>query len=161
MGHMVPVVVTSTPTSASGCGGATELRGHEKSRPEAALSTAIWEGELLAQSVADVGEGVVHLLAQHAQDDDDDDGDKNQDQRVFDHPLSLLVPPELRQELPEPEVEAGWHKFASPPLRRNHGPPRESLRGGYLFMTMAVTRPNTVAAMPRLGNERSNPDARM
>jgi hypothetical protein len=49
---------------------------------------------LAAEAVADVREHVVHLTADGCQDDDHDERNKNEDERVLDHPLPFLVSPD-------------------------------------------------------------------
>src|SRR5207244_1129331 len=89
---------------------ARRCRRNEKRTARRRPFAALRAESLGGQSVADVGEHVVHLLAQHAQDDDDDDRDEYQDQRIFDHALALLALLGLRREPRlEPENEAAQH----------------------------------------------------
>src|SRR5438445_3352031 len=109
MGHIPPLVVTAVAGARRGQSRSEIAQRQKRAAPRAALWSAGF-GELRAQPIADVGERVVHLLAQHRHHDDDYDGDQNQDQRVFDQSLPLLIrsgPPS--NALRCPEVKAAQH----------------------------------------------------
>ncbi len=64
--------------------------------------------QLHPESAGDVAEDVLDLVAEDDQDHDDDHRDKDQDQRVLDHPLTLVIGERLEEALEDERQFHSW-----------------------------------------------------